>query len=228
MVHALKLEFNSNPNLGFYGIATDAFCMLGLSVPDKHIKLIEEALKVPVIKANVYGTSLLGIFSVANSKNILLPKVIFKRELEDIRKNLEPLGININVLDSKETAFNNNILVNDKVGIVSPVFTKEEVDKIEEFLGVRTIQIKLANSTVPGSAGVLTNKGGIFHMDLSDEEIKKVEKLVGFEIGIGSVNMGNPWISSGVIANSKGFLVGNFSSGYEIARIDESLGFIKK
>ncbi|UCD04027.1 MAG: translation initiation factor IF-6 [Candidatus Woesearchaeota archaeon] len=228
MVHVIKLEFNSNPNVGFYGVATDKFCLLGKSVPKKHIKKIEEALKVPVVQANVYGTSLIGIFAVGNSKNLLLPKVIFKRELEEIKKKLKPLKINIDVLDSKETALSNNILVNDKVGIISPVFPKDEIKKIEECLKVKVIQTQLAHSTVPGSAGILTNKGAIFHMDLSDEEIKKVEKLLGFEIGIGSVNMGNPWVRSGVIANSKGFLVGNLSSGYEIARIDESLGFIKK
>ena len=48
------------------------------------------------------------------------------------------------------------------------------------------------------------------------------------EVGIGTVSTGSSIVSSGVIANSNGFLVSSNSSGFEIGRIDESLGFIGK
>lgn len=227
MVHVIKLDFNNNPNIGFYGIATDKFCLLGKSVPQKYIKKIEEALSVPVVKVNVYGTSLLGIFLVGNSKSLLVPSVARKREVEEIKKKLSSYDVEVQVLDSKENALSNNILVNDEVGVISKTFSKEEAEKIKEWLDVEIIKADLANSKVPGSAGVLTNKGGVFHLDIEEKQIKRLENLVGFKIGIGSVNMGNPWVRSGVIANSNGFLIGDLSSGYEIARIDESLGFIE-
>ena len=59
------------------------------------------------------------------------------------------------------------------------------------------------------------------------ELIKKLEKMLGFEIGLGTINLGNPFVSSGIIANSFGFAVGEASSGFEISRVDESLGFLK-
>lgn len=226
MVHILKTEFNNNPNVGFYGIATDTFCLLGKSVPNKYFKKIEEVLDVPVFKVTIYNTSLIGIFAIANSKTLVLPSVINDRELKEIKKCLDPLGIKIIILNSKETALGNNIIINDKFGIVSTEMPKSVLNTLEE-AGLKVSQMNLAKNTVPGSSGVLTNKGAIFHSDLSDKEIQKIEKLLGFEIGIGSVNMGTPWVRSGIIANSNGFVVGKLSSGFEIARIDESLGFIE-
>jgi len=80
---------------------------------------------------------------------------------------------------------------------------------------------------VPGSVGKINNQGGIFSPNLTEDDIKAVEKLLGFEIGLGTINLGNPFISSGVMANSFGFAVGTASSGFEITRVDESLGFLR-
>jgi len=221
-MHVLKLNFNGDPNIGLYGIATDKFCLLGKSVPAKYIKDIEEALGVPVYQIKVYGTDLIGIFAVATSKGILIPDLIFDNELAELKK----LKLPIHTIKTELTALNNNILCNDKTAFVSEEYSAGEVKQIEKALGVKAIKIDIAKLNLPGSCGILSNKGGIFNPNTSDAEIQKIEKQLGFEIGLGSVNMGNPFVGSGVIANSKGFIVGSQSSGYEIARIDESLGFL--
>ncbi len=226
MAHALKLAFNGDPNIGMYGVATDKFVLLGKSVPQKYVKEIEEALEVPVIQINVYGTSLVGIFIVATSRTVLVPDLIFEAELKEIVHKLKPLGVEVKTIKTQHTALCNNILVNDKVGIISTEYDKTTTKKISEALGIKAIQLDLMGSNVPGSIGVLTNKGAIFGSNLSDDEIKKIEKLTGFEIGLGSINMGSPLMHSGVMANSNGFLIGSLSSGYEISRVDESLRLI--
>ncbi len=225
MAHSEIIALNGDPNIGLYGIATDKYCLLGNSVPEKMAKLVEEILKVPVIQASVYGTALLGIFCAGNSKTLLLPSVIFDHELEHIKSKLKGV-VKVELIKTDNTALANNILCNDEIAILSTNFSKEEVDTIKKALKVKAIQMDLATLNTPGSAAVLTNKGALFNPNLSEEEIKKVEKLIGFEIGLGSVNMGSPIVASGVIANSNGFLVGNLSSGYEISRVDESLRFI--
>jgi translation initiation factor 6 len=53
-----------------------------------------------------------------------------------------------------------------------------------------------------------------------------VEEYLGFEIGLGTLNMGSPIVGSAVVANSNGFIVGGLSSGHEIGRVEESLGFL--
>lgn len=225
MPHVDKLSINGDPNVGLYAIATDKFCIVGKSVSQKLVKRLEEVLKVPVIQANIYGTGFLGLFVAATSKTVLVPAVIFERELKELKVALKGLA-EVKILNTEHTALNNNILNNDKVAILSPEFSKQEVRDIEKALKVKVLQTSLADLEVPGSAGVISNKGAIFNPNLKDKEIKQIEKLLNFEIGLGTVNMGSPIVSSGLIANSNGFIIGDLTSGYEISRVDESLGFL--
>ena len=221
MVKAIKLDINGDPNIGLYGIATDKFCILGKAVPQKHIKKIEKTLGVPVYQVKLYGTDLPGIFAVGNSKAILIPDIVFKSEMKELAK----LPINFVVIPTEKTALNNNILCNDEIAFVSKDYTKEEVKQIKEALGVKIIQTDLAGTNLPGSCGILTSKGAIINPLASDAEVKKIEKELGYEIGLGTSNLGNNFVSSGLIANSNGFIVGTLTSGHEIMRIDESLRF---
>jgi translation initiation factor 6 len=222
MAHAIKLSFNGDPNIGMYGIATDSFCILGQSVQKKHIAKIEKTLGVPVYQIKLYGTDLVGIFAVGNSNGIIVPHVTFESELKELKK----LPIKVHIMKTQKTALTNNILCNDKVAFVSKEYSKEEVKQIKDALKVKVIQVDVAETPFPGSCGALTNKGAIFNQNAADAEIEKIEKALGQEVGLGTVNMGNGFMGSGIIANSNGFLAGKLSSGFEIVRIDESLGFL--
>lgn len=227
MVHVAKMSFNNDPNVGLYCAVSDKVCLVGKTASSKQVKKLEEVFGVPVIKANVYGTALVGIFASVCNDTVLLPDVVFERELEEIRAAATKLKLKVKTIKTEKTALANNILCNSDVGIVSTKFTKSEVKKLKKILGVKLKQMDLAGMNTPGSAGVLTSRGGLFSPNLADDEVAKVEKLVGFEIGLGSINMGSPIIHSGVVANSNGFIVGDLSSGYEIGRVEESLGFLE-
>jgi len=227
MAHIAILSFHGDPNIGLHGLATDKFCLLGRCVRDEDLKKIESVLQVPVFQVGLYGTDLVGLFAIANSTTVLLPEIIYPNELKALREHLSKIGVNVVTLKTEHTAFGNNILLNDKTGILSSVYGKKNVAQIKKiFPDVKFEQLDLAKLSIPGSSGKVTNKGGIFSPNLDDADIAEVEKLFGFEIGLGTVTMGNPFVSSGIIANSFGFLIGATSSGYEMARVDESLGFI--
>ncbi|MBS3064087.1 MAG: translation initiation factor IF-6 [DPANN group archaeon] len=222
--HTAIANFQGDPNVGLYGLATDKFCLLGRSVREKDVKEIEEALKVPVFQLSLYGTDLIGLFAIGNSNTILIPNIIYESELKRLKKELGKLGVKVAVLETNHTAFGNNIILNDKKGIISNVYSNNEVEKISKcFPDVKFERIDLS---IPGSVGKITNKGGIFEPNLPEHIVYEIEKLFNFEIGLGTVNMGNPFISSGIIANSFGFVMGANSSGFEVTRVDESLGFL--
>jgi translation initiation factor 6 len=44
---------------------------------------------------------------------------------------------------------------------------------------------------------------------------------------IGTVNHGDPMIGTGLVANSKGAIIGRNTTGIEMGRIEEALGFLK-
>ena len=226
MSHLKKLSFNGDPNIGMYAVATDSFCLVGKSVSSKDASEIGRILQVPVYRLRIYGTSFLGIFVAATSKKILVPKIIFDEELAEFKKIKEA---KVEVIDTNHTALNNNILINDSIAILSKEFSKEEVSEIKEKLGIKNVfKIPSFNNSVPGSCGILTNRGGLLCPGISEKELEKVEKHLKYEIGLGTINMGSFFVGAGVIANSNGFLAGDLSSGIELGRVDESLGFLSK
>jgi translation initiation factor 6 len=220
--------FQGDPNIGLYGVATDKFCLVGNSIQKEDLKKIEQILKVPVFQVGLYGSELIGLFCVANSKTVLLPDIVYPRELKILKEKLKELDVSVHIIKTEHTALGNCILLNDKKCVISTVYDKKIFAEIKKILkDIDLTQHDIAETSIPGSVGKITNKGGIFSPNLSDAEIKKIEKQFGFEIGLGTVNMGNPFVSSGILANSFGFIIGGFSSGYEISRVDESLGFFK-
>ncbi|OYV09323.1 MAG: translation initiation factor 6 [Methanosaeta sp. NSP1] len=51
-------------------------------------------------------------------------------------------------------------------------------------------------------------------------------RVFGLPIDVGTVNMGSPLVGSGLLANSKGYLAGFETSGPELGRIEDALGFL--
>ena len=228
--HISITNFHGDPNVGLHGLATDTYCLVGNCATDKQVAELEKKLKVPVIRASLYGTDLVGLFAVGNSSTLLLPHIIFEHEMKKLKPLFAKLNVSIKVIKTEHTAFGNNILMNDRVAIVSDAYDKKSFAAIRDALKDKNIKIEqfsLAKTSVPGSVGKITNKGSTFSPNLSEAEIKKVESLLGFEIGLSTVNLGNPFVASGIIANSFGFAVGSSSSGFEVSRIDESLGFLR-
>tara|TARA_Y100000310_G_C20581786_1_gene763393 strand:- start:473 stop:1153 length:681 start_codon:yes stop_codon:yes gene_type:complete len=226
MVHVHKTNFRGDPNVGLYALATDSFVILGEELNKKNLEMLKEVLKVPVIVSKIYGTPFAGIFCIANSNTLLVPDIIFDEEFNHLQKELKNIA-KVEKIKTVNTALGNNIACNDDHAIFSTEFSKKEVKTISEKFGIKSKQMKIARSNVPGAYGVITNKGAIFGSIASKKEISEIEKFLKLEVGIGTISMGSTIISSGVIANSNGFIVSDNSSGFEIGRVDESLGLIQ-
>jgi translation initiation factor 6 len=218
----LKTDFNGNPNVGLYGFATDSYCLLSVDVDKRTVAKIEKVLKVPVHQLNICGTSLVGVFLVGNSKCLLVPSIAFDSEL----RKLDSFKIKYKVIKTDHTALGNNVLCNDFGCLVSPDFSIEEMKHIEGALGVPVHSAKIAELDIVGSSGVLSKLGGLLHRDASDSDIKLVESLLKVKCDTGTVNMANPFVRSGVIANSHGFVIGRLSGSPELMHLDEVLGFL--
>jgi len=221
-MHVLMTNFNSNPNVGVYGYANDKYCLLGRSVPQHLIKEIKEALKVPVHRITICGTDLVGVFCNGNNNMLLVPEIAFEDELEVLDK----LEIPYTIIKTKLTAFGNNLLCNDKGCLANPDYSAETKKRIREALNVALKPGKIADMTNVGSSAIMNDKGCVVHNEATDAEIGFMEDLFGITCIQGSVNMGSPYLGAGVIANSKGFIVGDASGGPEVNNIDEGLGFL--
>jgi translation initiation factor 6 len=221
--HILVTNFNSNPNVGLYGFANDKYCLLGREVPEKLYPKIEEVLGVKLIPLTIAGTSLLGVFLSGNNKCLLVPEVAFEQELEILRRH----KIRFKVIDTKLTCLGNNIICNDKGCIVSSEYTDKDVAQIRNALKLEPVKVKIAGLSTLGSLAVHTKKGMLCHHEILEHEAGVVEKLLKIKIGTGTVNMGIPFIGSGILCNNKGVIIGDASGGPEIVNADIMLGFAK-
>ncbi|MFC1730886.1 translation initiation factor IF-6 [candidate division KSB1 bacterium] len=224
MAHVLQTSFNGNPNVGLYGFANDKFCLLGVEVPNKQAKQIEKVLKVPVHQITLAGTSLIGAFCNGNNKLIVLPDIVFEDEL----KVLDKLKIKYEVIKTRHTALGNNLLCNDVGCLANPELSADAKKRIRVALDVALKPGKIAGVNTVGSVAVQNDHGCLIHGDAKPFEIKFIKDLLKVDVETGTVNMGNPYLGSGVLCNNHGFVVGDASGGPEVVYIDEFLGFLEK
>jgi translation initiation factor 6 len=215
-----KLNFQKDPNIGLFSFASDNFCLVNRFLRKKDIKLIKNVLKVQVYQTSVLGTGLIGIFTTGNSKGIVISDRIYNEEIEEMQRNFDVL-----VLETKHTAFGNLILTNDNGCIVSKDLEKLRKD-IRDFLGVETRVGSIGGMDLVGSLAVCNSNGCLVHKSITGKEKKLIERILDVPVSLGTVNFGNPWVKSGLIVNSNGFLAGDQTSGPELGIVTETLGFI--
>ena len=58
--------------------------------------------------------------------------------------------------------------------------------------------------------------GGIVHPETDEEDIKIIQNILGVNIEPSTINGGTPFLSSGILANSKSMVVGKLTNGPEI------------
>jgi translation initiation factor 6 len=221
-MHILISNIQGNPNIGSFGFANDNFCLLGKEVPTTLVKKIEKVLKVPCHRITICGTSLVGAFVAGNNSKVLVPEIVFESEL----KELDELGIDYTIIKTNLTALGNNILCDDKSALVNPEFSAEQKKRIREALNVSLKPGTIAELPTVGSLATVNKKAIFTSQEISEEEKDYIQNLFKLEINTGTINMGNNFISSGLISNNNGFIIGSTSSGPEMTNIDEGLGFL--
>jgi len=221
-MHIYRTNFNGNPNIGLYVYATDSYCLVGKDVPEKHIKTIEKVLKVKTHRLTIAGTSMLGVFLAGNDNCLLVPEIVYDDELEILDK----LKIKYKVINSHFTALGNNILCNNEGAIINFEYEDKAAKEIEKALMIKANRTTIAKLEAVGSLGVMNSKGMIVHEEITAADKKLLEKTFDVKVHKGTVNLGNPYLNSGIVVNESGFVVGDTSGGPELVNIDESLGFI--
>ncbi|MFB6209432.1 MAG: translation initiation factor IF-6 [Candidatus Nanohaloarchaea archaeon] len=208
-----RYNYRGDANIGFYATLTDSYAILPRDFEMKDL------VPQKMVETRISGTNLAGLFTAGNSNCLLVPGSIKEREIERIQE----AGIDYQVLETVENALGNVILANDRGAYISEEL-EEQSKEIESALGVEVFSGKIAGITNTGVCGVANSRGALIHRDAAEEEAKAVKKALGVEnVGIGSVNMGSPYVGSGILLNNSTILVGEDTTGPELGRIDRTL-----
>lgn len=212
----LRTNLYGDPNIGLYGFATDNYCLMGVEPQQNILQKIKDFLKVNIIASTIAGIELVGLFVSGNSNGIILPKIVEDFELKKLKK----LGLNLKIIESRETAMGNLILCNDKGCLIASQLKKYKKE-ISDTLGCEVEIGKIAGLDIVGSCAVTNNSGCLCHREATEEEMKTIEGLLKVKVDVGSVSYGSPFIKSGIIVNSKGIVFSEQTTGAEMGRLDE-------
>lgn len=208
-----------SPNVGIFAKSNDKLVLLPHGYAETKLKKITEILESEPLFVSIAGNRIIGPMVVLNNSGMILPSTASDDELIYLKSIT---GLNVAKLDSKYTAVGNLISANDKGAIVSPLF-KNELDKqIGDVLGVEAHTMSVADFNQTGSIIVTTNTGAAIHPKATEEEIKIISSVLKVEVEPLTINGGIPYLSSGIVWNSKSLIVGSLTTGPELIMLSRA------
>jgi len=219
-----SIDYKGNWNIGAYGLATDKFAIFGEGFRPQILRQAKEVLNVPLYIFNVMDEPIVGILLAANSHGVLVPFQLSDEEVSKLRSMLD-VPVEKLSLKTYENALSNLILVNDKAALIHDDILRKNkhIAKIvEDVLDVELVGYKFSFVTI-GSVVGANNRGALAHPLMQDDELNFIKETLKVRVGKGTINLGSPYIGSGMIVNSYGFLVGIKTTGLEIHRAYEIL-----
>ena len=217
------LDFNENPNLGVFCRANDNVAFVRKGLPKKVTKKISSVLDVELVELNIADATIIGSLLTFNSKGAVVTDFVDV----DAVKIIENQGFDVCIISDNINAAGNDILVNDKGALIHPDLEDKTLKNIEKTFKVPVYRGTIGSLKTVGMAAVVTTKGLLCHPKVTDEEKRVLEKVFDVNVMIGTVNHGSPVIGSGLVANTKGAIIGNLTTGIEMGRIEEALGFLE-
>jgi len=216
------LDFNENPNVGVFCRTNDDVTFVQRALPKKIKQKIVETLDAKLVELNIADASIIGSLLTFNSKGAVVTDFVDYGSIKLIEKQ----GLDVCVISDKLNAAGNDILVNDKGALVHPDMRDKSLKMMEKVFDVPIYKGTIGSLNTVGMAAVVTNKGLLCHPKVTEDEKRVLEKVFDVNVMIGTVNHGVPLIGSGLVANTKGVIIGNLTTGIEMGRIEEALGFL--
>ena len=214
-----KYSFYNSPNIGIFVKCNDSLIILPFGfAPTKTKKLMNYLELSNKVNTSIGGTRLIGPMIAINNNGILVPSTTSDEEIDVLK---QASGINVEKLNSKYTAIGNLIAVNDHGAIVSPIL-KDVSKQIQNALDIPIHVMTISGFIQTGTIIVPSNSGAIVHPNATDEEIKTISDVLHVDVEPATINGGIPFLSSGIIVNSKSLIVGNLTSGPELIMLSRA------
>jgi len=211
------MNFFGNPNVGLFMFVTNKYGLIASSIKDTDIKQLEKIFGIDLIQVSVSGTNLVGVFCAGNDDHLFLPSIIHDNELKYIKEKLDGI-CKVIVLDTDYTALGNNMICTKNACLVNPEFEDAAIQELGKIFD-DVVKVKVDGLNNIGSMIVINSKGLFINHLVKDDEFEIIKKVTGFgedTIMKSTTNNGNSFVSSGLVANDKGMLIGDASTGVEM------------
>ncbi|KCZ70471.1 putative translation initiation factor 6 (aeIF-6) [Candidatus Methanoperedens nitroreducens] len=210
-----------SPVIGVFATCTDGLAFVPYDTSDETIRELEESLGVTAVPSLVGGSTIVGSLMRGNTAGIVVADFVLDGELRKLRKHTRAAR-----LSGELNAAGNIILANDTAALVHPDLSDRSIGIIKRTLGVDARRGTIGGLKTVGMAAIATNRGVLVHPRATTSEIAVVEELFNLPVDIGTINFGSPLVGSGLLANSRGYVAGEDTTGPELARIEDTLGYV--
>jgi translation initiation factor 6 len=214
------VDIYDTPIIGVFATCTDDVVLVPPMTKPETCAILEDVLKVRVVETLVNGSVVVGALSRGNSNGFLVSHGTDTSEFQKLT------GVQVKILPDKLNAVGNIVLANDSAALVHPELSDRALEIIAETLKVEVHRGTIAGINNVGMAGVVTNRGLLVHPKVTPSERDTLERIFELPVNIGTTNFGTQMLGSGLLANSKSYLAGSETTGPELGRIEESLGFL--
>lgn len=215
-------EVNGNPNVGLYAVPTDKYVLASEHLPENFLALLERVFKVELVIIN-FEPRFIGALALANQNGLVFSPIIHEDAINQIRMSLPDL----NILQVKFDyfAFGNLAITTESQTLVSPIIPKVTQRSVADVLDTEVSTLKLNDSDLIGSLVYTNNQGAVISPIVEDNaEIENVSELLDLSsVQVSTVNRGSQFPAGGIIANSKGAILGQNTTGIEAIAITSAL-----
>jgi translation initiation factor 6 len=216
-----RLRVAGSSLLGVFARCTEKLVLVPIETNEETVQALERSLHVDVMRTSAGGSAVLGSLVCGNSQGFVVTHHAGEKEIKALREHGK-----VSRLPARINAAGNIILANDSAALVHPGLSAKARETVARTLGVKVAEGTIGGLKTVGMTAVVTSKGLLVHPRITDAEIAICEELFELPVDIGTVNLGSPLVGSGLLANSKGYAAGDETTGPELGRIEDALGFL--
>lgn len=213
-----KASFSGSPYLGVYLRVGEKVAVVPPSCPGELARALEHVLSVKVLRSRVEDTELVGSLLAMNDRGAVLSEELTPAE----RAHLEE-SFPVTVVRSRLNALGNIVLANNKGAVCHPDFSPEQRRVLSDALGVPVVPSTVAGLGTVSMAAVATDLGAVVHPRATPKEVETIEHALGVPVHRSTANFGVPLVGACLVANSRGFLVGELTTPVELVHLQEGL-----
>jgi translation initiation factor 6 len=192
-------------------------------VDDELAESMADELGVEAVQTTIGGSGTVGSLAVGNENGVLVSSRITDRETERIEAAVDG---DVVELPGRINAAGNVVLANDYGAYVHPDLSREAVQAVKTALDVPVLRGALGDVDTVGTAAVANNTGVLCHPKATESELETLEDHLDVYADLGTINYGTPLLGSGLVANDTSYLVGEDTTGPELGRIEDTLGYL--